>query len=134
MKKILIRNTLLILTALLFLAPPSWAKSNGFCYVVSYSFANKKAYFSPIFVQKVNSKSYSDEEFVTDVELIQKIESQFKSFISSLVNLDPSKYTISARGAYKSNPIAIAKYKDEKHLYETKGYSVVILKDFKFVD
>jgi len=134
MKKVLMRNTLLILAALLVFAPASWAKSKGFCYIVGYSFAKKKAFFSSILIQKVNSKSYSDEEYVTDVELIQELESQFKTHLASLVSLGLDSYTISARGAYKSDAIADAKFKDEMHLYETKGYSVTILRDFKFSD
>lgn len=134
MKKNLIRNALFFLAVLLLFATASWAKSNGFCYIVGYSFAEKKAFFSPVIIQKVNSKSYSDEEFVTDVELLQKMESQFQSYLSGLVNLDAKRYTISVRGAYKSNAIAQKKFKDEMGLYETKGYTVKLVKDFKFAD
>ncbi len=134
MKKNLIRNTLFILTALLLFAPASWAKSKGYCYIVGYSFAEKKAFFSPIIMQKVNSKSYSDEEFVTDVELLQAMESQFQSYLSSLVDLDAKRYTISVRGAYKSNAIANNKFKEEMGLYETRGYTVKLVKDFEFAE
>ena len=134
MKKNLIRTALYILAALLLFAPASWAKSKGFCYIVGYSFAEKKAFFTPIIIQKVKSKSYSDEEFVTDVELIQKLESQFQSYLSGLVSLDVKRYTISARGAYKSSAIATQKHKDEMGLYEARGYTVKLVKDFRFVD
>ena len=134
MKKKLIRNVLFILTGLLLFAPSCWAKSKGYCYIVGYSFTEKKAFFSPILVLKVNSKSYSDEEFVTDVGLIQNMEFQFQSHLSGLVSLDAGRYTVSARGAYKSNAIANGKLKDEMDLYETKGFAVKVVKDFKFSD
>jgi hypothetical protein len=134
MKKSLTWSTLFILAAMLTFAPSCWAKSTGYCYIVGYSFAKKKAFFSPILIQKVNSKSYSDEEFVTDVELIQKMESQFQSHLSRQVSLDAGKYTVLTRGAYKSNAIAKNKYKDEMSLYETKGFVVTIVKDFRFSD
>lgn len=134
MRRNLTRNALFILAALLLFAPASWAKSKGYCYIVGYSFAAKKAFFSSIIIQKVNSKSYSDEEFVTDVELLQKLESQFQSFLSSLVSLKADQYTISARGAFKSDAIANNKYKNEISLYETKGYTVKVVKEFKFED
>ena len=134
MKKSLTWSMLFILAAMLTFAPSCWAKSTGYCYIVGYSFAKKKAFFSPILIQKVNSKSYSDEEFVTDVALIQKMESQFQSHLSRQVSLDVGQYTISSRGAYKSNAIANKKYKDEMSLYKTKGFAVTIVKDFKFSD
>ena len=134
MKKNLIRIALFILAALLLFAPSCWAKSKGYCYIIGYSFKEKKAFFSPILIQKVNSKSYSDEEFVTDMELIRKMESQFQSYLSSRVNLDAGQYTVSARGAYKTSAIANIKYKDEISLNEVKGLTVKIAKDFKFSD
>lgn len=134
MKKKMIWTALLMLVALILFAPACWAKSKGFCYIVGYSYAKKKAFFSPIIVQKVNSKSYSEEEFVTDVELIQELESQFQGYLASMVDLDADRYTVSARGAYKSNTIADKKYKDEIDVYETKGFTVKIIKEFVFSD
>ena len=134
MNRYLIRTALFILAALLLSAPASWATSKGYCYIIGYSFAEKKAFFSPIILQQVNSKSYSKEEFVTDMELIQKLETQFQSQLSSLVSLDAGRYTISARGAYKSAAIANHKFKDEISLYETRGFDVKVVKDFKFED
>jgi hypothetical protein len=134
MKKKLIRTVLFILTGLFVITPSCWAKSKGYCYIIGYSFTAKKAFFSPLLVLKVNSKSYSDEEFVTDVELIQKMESQFQSHLSGLVSLDAGRYTVSVRGAYKSDAIANGKYKDEMGLYETKGFAVKVVKDFKYSD
>ena len=134
MKRKLVRNALFILTALLVFAPACWAKANGYCYVVGYSFSDKRAFFSPIIIQKVNSKSYSDEEFVTDVELTQKLESQFQSRLSRIRSVKVDQYTISARGAFKSNTIADGKLKAEIERYETKGFTVKIVTDFVFSD
>ena len=134
MKKSLTCSTLFILAALLMFAPSCWAKATGYCYIVGYSFAKKKAFFSPILIQKVNSKSYSDEEFVTEVALIQKMEAQFQSYLSRQVSLEADQYTVLTRGAYKTNAIANNKYKDEMSLYESKGFAVTIIKDFIFSD
>lgn len=134
MKKSLIRNAALILAALFLLAPSCWASSKGYCYIVGYSLTEKKAFFSPVFMQKVKSKSYSDEEFVTDMSLIREMETQFQNRLARLVNLSSGRYTVSARGAYKSNAIATSKYNTELELYRTKGYTLKFVNDFKFSD
>jgi hypothetical protein len=134
MKKILTSSMLCILVVLLLFAPSCWAKSKGYCYIVGYSYAEKKAFFSPILIQKVDSKSYNAEEFATDMGLIRNLETQFQSHLSSQVSLDAGRYTISARGAYKNDTIANGKYKDEMDLYAAKGFAVKIVKDFKFSD
>ena len=134
MRTALFKMVLLILAALLLPAAPVWAKSKGYCYIVGYSYVKKAAYFSPIIVQKVTSKSYSDEEYVTDVELIQQLETQFYNHLSRTVRLDADRYTISARGAYKSDAIAGKKMQEEKDQYEAKGYTVKDVTDFHFVE
>ena len=134
MKKNLVRNTLFILAALLLFAPSCWAKSKGYFYIIGYSVVEKKAFLTPILIQNVTSTSYSDEEYVTDVELIQKLESQFHGHLSRLMSLDAGRYTVSARGAYKSEAIANNKSKDEAHLYEARGLAVKTVRDFKFSD
>ena len=113
-------------------APSCWAKEKGYCYVIGYSIIEQKAFFSPVLVQKVKSKSYSEEEYVTDMDLIRSMESQFQKRLATLVNLDKGQYTVSARGAYKSNAIANNKYKDELERYKTKGYAIKFVNDFKF--
>lgn len=134
MKKNLICWVSLVLVALFLFAPSCWAKENGYCYVIGYSILEQKAFFSPVFVQKVKSKSYSEEEYVTDMDLIRSMESQFQKRLAVLVNLDKGQYTVSARGAYKSNSIANKKYKDELERYKTKGYAIKLVNDFKFSD
>lgn len=134
MNKNLVRWIVLVLAALFLYAPTCWAKEKGYCYVVGYSILEQKAFFTPVFVQNVKSKSYSDEEYVTDMDLIRGMESQFQSRLAQLVNLDSGQYTISARGAYKSSTIANSKYKDELERYKTKGYAIKFVNDFKFSD
>ena len=134
MRSVILKTILFISAALLFLATPGWAKSKGYCYIVCYSYVERTAFFSPIIVAKVPSKSYSDEEYVTDVELIQQLETQFQNNLAGKVNLDAGRYTISARGAYKSEAIARAKLQEERSQYEAKGYKVKIVSDFAFVD
>jgi hypothetical protein len=128
------KTALLILIALLFAAPPCWAKANGYCYVVGYSYKLKKAFFSPVFMQKVRDISYSDEEYTTEVELIQKIESQFQSYLSIGQQVNSDDYTITARGAYKNQNIAIKRLTTERDNYKKKGFKATVLKGFKIQD
>jgi len=134
MRAAFIKTSILFLAILVLFVQPCWAKAQGFCYIVSYSYVEKTAYFSPIIMQKVDSKSYSNEEYVTDVELIQKLESQFITRLSRNVNLDAGRYTVTARGAYKTNAIANEKARSEMEQYKTKGYSVKVVRDFVFSD
>jgi hypothetical protein len=125
---------LLFLATLLMLATPGWARTKGYCYVIGYSLAKKTAYFSPIIPQEVDSTSYSAEEYVTDVEVIQKLESQFQKYLAQTVNLDADGYTVSARGAFKSNAIADKRLKDEMGIYKHREFKITIAKDFKLSD
>jgi len=129
-----VRFTLILLLALLVSAPHCWAKSKGYLYVVGYSIAKKKVFFSSVIVQKVRDVSYSDEEYVTEVELIQKLESQFQDYMASAAYVTPSEYTVSARGAYKSKEIADKRLKVERDRYTSKGYAVSLLRSFVFSD
>lgn len=128
------RLTLLLSLAFLVAAPPCWAKAKGYLYVISYSFAQKKVFLSPVIIQKVRNASYSDEEYVTDVELIQKMETQFQQHLSSATGEDPSKYTTAVRGAFKSKGIADARFKKERERYLKKNYSAKVLSSFKYSD
>ena len=134
MRAALCKHFLFILTAMLLFASPCWSKSKGYFFIVGYSFIEKAAYFSPIIVQNVGSKSYSAEEYVTEVELIQKLESQFYNHLSRSVNLDAGRFTISTRGAYKSDAIAYDKLNGEIETYEAKGFAINKVKDFAFSD
>ncbi len=134
MKKRFCTAACLIFCALLFTASPCWAKAKGYCYVVGYSYQLKQAYFSPIFALDVRDVSYSNEEYTTDVELIQKMESRFQNYLARNQNLDIAKYTISARGAYKNETIGIKRLMTEREDYKRKGFQAKVLKDFKFTD
>ena len=132
MMKQTVRFTLLLLMIFLITAPACWAKTQGYLYVISYSFTEKKVFLSPIIIQKVRDVSYSEEEYVTEVELIQKMEAQFQQHLSSAAGVNPSKYTMSVKGAYKSKAIADMKVKKERERYLKKGYSVKVLTGFSY--
>ena len=134
MMKQTLRFTLLLSMAFLIAAPPCWAKTKGYLYVISYSFADKKVFLSPIIAQKVRDISYSEEEYVTEVELIQKMEAQFQQHLSSAAGVNPANYTISVKGAYKSKAIADAKLKKDRERYLKKGYSAKVLTGFSYSD
>lgn len=125
------RLFLLVLLAFLFYAPACLAKTTGYFYVVAYSFKDKKAYASSVFTDKVREKSYSDEEYVTDMKVLLKIEAAFEEHIASSVSGGLSRYTISARGAYKSLEIAKKKLDDELERYKKSGLTVENRAQFK---
>ena len=132
MNKKFFKTVLLILSAFLFAAPPCWAKAKGYCYVVAYSYKIKKVFFSPVFMEKVRDASYSDEEYCTDVDLIQKMESQFQSHLSANRKVDVSRYTITARGAYKNEGVALKRFMTEREDYTKKGFKASVLKGFVY--
>lgn len=132
MKSHVLKAAVLILCAMLLSASPCWAEADGYCYVVGYSYKLKKAFFTRVFMQSVRDVSYSDEEYTTDVELIQKMESQFQSYLSSNQNIDVGQYTITARGAYKNEGIAMKRLFIERDNYKKKGFTAIIVKDFKY--
>jgi len=134
MMKQTVRLTLLLLMAFVIAAPPCWAKAKGYLYVISYSFTQKKIFLSPIIIQNVRDISYSDEEYVTEVELIQKMEAQFQQHMASAAGANPSDYTTSVKGAYKSKAIADMKMKKERERYLKKGYSAKVLSSFAYQD
>jgi hypothetical protein len=126
--------SLLLFLAFLIWAPTCWAKSKGYIYVVGYSFAEKKAYFSNIIVQKVRNVPYDEEEYATEVGLLQKIEARFQELLVSDMQLTTSQYTVAARGAYKNEAIAKAKIDTEMRQYVKRGYTAKVLKDFIYSD
>lgn len=133
MKQVLMFVFLLSM-AFLIGAPPCFAKTKGYLYVVSYSAVQKKIYLSNIIVRKVRDISYSEEEFVAEVELIQKMEAQFTEHLVSAGRANPAAYTTTARGAYKSNAIAERRRNSEKERFSKKGYSIMVLSDFEYSD
>jgi hypothetical protein len=130
MKAALLKGIVFFVAVLVLFAQPVWAKAKGFCYVIGYSYLEKTAFFSPVIVQKVDSTSYNSEEYVSDVELVRSLESQFSSRLSQIVHLDTGRYTVSARGIYKSNAIAGEKLNTEMNDYKARGFAVKSIQDF----
>jgi hypothetical protein len=127
-----LKVAMVIVLLVAFCAPPCWAKATGYLYVMAYSYRDKVAYCSPIFVGEVRDMSYSDEEFVTEVELLQKIEAAFEKYLTDVVKVAMSNFTVSARGAFKSQTIADRRWQSEKSDYEKKGMAVHDVTDFIF--
>lgn len=89
---------------------------------------------SNVIIQKVQNISYSDEEFIVEVELIQKMEAQFLKHVVSTGSVNPTVYTTTVRGPYKSEAIADRLLKTEREQFSKKGYSTTILSDFEYSD
>ena len=121
-----------MLVVLLFFAPPCFAKAKGFCFVVGYSYKLKKLYFTPIFTVKVRNVSYSATEYVAEMDLIQKMESQFQQHLRNASGVNPADYTVASRGAYKSKSLAVKSLEKEKKEYANKGFELLDLKNFQF--
>ena len=132
MRNQLLKILLFIAIMLTISAPPCFAKAKGYCYVVAYSYAQKVAVFTPVFMKKVRNVSYSAEEFVADVELIQKMESAFDKHVRNVMNINAPDLTISARAAYKSAVIANRRLMAEKNEYTTKSWEIKEATNFDF--
>jgi hypothetical protein len=115
-------------------SPPCWAKSKGYLYVISYSLAQKKIFLSQVITQKVRDISFNDEEYVADIDLLQKLEARFQQHLASVADVDTSAYTAAARGAYKTQAIADEHRDNEKARYLKRGFSVKVLSDFAYSD
>jgi hypothetical protein len=120
-----------IVLVVVFSAPSCWAKENGYCYIVSYSLREKAAYITPVFVAKVSGATYSDEEFVAEVELIRKMEGQFQKYLAGK-GLNSADFITSARVAYRSQAIADSRLAAEKSDFTGKGYTIKDADTFKF--
>lgn len=112
--------------------PPCFAKAKGYCYVVAYSYRQKIVVFTPVLVKEVNDKSYNDEEFIVDVELIQEMETSFENHVRSTLNVNSPDLTVSARMAYKSLAIAKKRLEAEKQEYITKAWEIKEASNFSF--
>ena len=130
MKAALLKGMVFFVFVLLFWAQPVLAKTNGFYYVMCYSLQQKVAYFSPVIIQKVDGISYNSEEFVNDVALTRRLESQFSNHLSQTVHLDIDRYAIAARGAFKSDAIAGKRLNTEMNEYKARGYTIKTVSDF----
>lgn len=112
-------------------APPGWAKEKGYCYIVSYSINDKTVYVTPVFVAKVSGATYSEEEFVADVELIRKMEEQFQRYLAGQ-GMRITDFVTSARVAYRSQAIADERLAGEKLDFTGRGYVVKDAHQFIF--
>jgi hypothetical protein len=112
--------------------PPCFAKAKGYCYVIAYSYSQKVVVFTPVFMKKVKNVSYSDEEFVADVELIQKMESAFDRHVRDTMNINARDLTVSARAAFKNSEIATRRLNAEKQEYISKAWDIKEASNFKF--
>ena len=130
MKAALLKGMVFFVAVLLFLAQPVWAKTKKFCYIIGYSYLQKIVYFSPVIMQKVDGTSYSNEEYVTGVALTRRLESQFSKHLSRTAHLDAARYTVAARGVYKSDAIAGEKLNTEMNEYKARGYTIKTVPDF----
>jgi hypothetical protein len=134
MMKQIVPILLILSFSFLVAASPCWAKTNGYLYVVSYSFAQKKTFLSKVIIQKVRDVSYSDDEYVSEVELTQKMEAKFTDHLVSTEKVNPSEYTTTVRGPYKSKAIADRKLNIESEQFTKKGYSATVQSDFEYSD
>ncbi|BBO70080.1 hypothetical protein DSCA_40100 [Desulfosarcina alkanivorans] len=131
MKRTGLKLSIIIALAIVFSAPSCWAKEKGYCYIVSYGLREKTAYITPVFVAKVSGATYSEEEFVADIELIRKMEGQFQNYLSGK-GLNTADYVTSARVAYRSQAIAEKYRADEKNGLAGRGYAIKDTGGFKF--
>ena len=125
--------TLLLVLALIlvFSVPACWAKEKGYCYIVGYSLRDQTAYITPVIVANVSGDVYNDEEFVADVELILKMESQYQRYLEKAGRFSDDT-TVNARVAYRTKAIADKKRAEEKSDFSGKGFSVETMAKFKF--
>jgi hypothetical protein len=131
MKNTCLKLMLLMAMAIVFNAPSGWAKEKGYCYIVSYSLSEKTAYVTPVFVATVSGATFSEEEFVADVELILKMERQFNKYLA-VQDIGSTDFVTSARVAYRSQAIADKRLADEKLDFTGRGYTLKDADQFKF--
>ena len=133
MKTTCLKLLVFTLLAVAVSAPSCWAKEKGFCYIVSYSMRDKVALMSPVFTATVSGDTYSDEEYVADVELIRDIEGQFQEY-QNRIGLNSLDYLTEARVAFRSQAIADERWADEKRSFESRGYTVKSTGTFAYSD
>jgi hypothetical protein len=131
MKRTWLKLLVIIVLTIVVSAPSCWAKEKGYCYIVSYGLREKSAYITPVFTAKVSGATYSEEEFVAEVELIRKMEGQFEKYLSGK-GLNTADYVTSARVAYRSQAIADRYLADEKSDFPGRGYTIKNTGGFKF--
>ena len=131
MKTNCLKTLLAFVFIILFSAPACWAKEKGYCYVVSYTLRQKIVFFTPVFTATVSGATYSQEEFVADVELIRDIENQFQEHLSK-VGLNSMDYITEARVAYRAADIAEQRLAKEKSAFESRGFTVKKTGTFRY--
>ena len=133
MKTTFLKLVIVFALIVLFSAPACWAKTNGYCYLISYSLRDKVVFFTPVFTAKVSGAIYSEEEFVADVELIRDIENQFQEYLAK-IGLNTMDYLTEARVAYRTAAIAEQRRSKEKSSFESRGYTVKAPGSFRYRD
>ena len=131
MKKTCLKPLVIMVLTLVVSAPSCWAKETGYCYIVSYDLREKLAYITPVFTAKVSGATYSEEEFVAEVELIRKMESQFQKYLGKQ-GVSIADWVTSARVAYRSQAIADRYLADEISDFTGRGYTIKDTGGFKF--
>lgn len=132
MQRRLLKTVLFMVMLFTISVPPCFAKAKGYCYVVAYSYRQKIVVFTPVFTEKVDDKSYNEEEFIVDVELIQKLESSFENHVRGAMKVDADDLTVSARMAYKSLEIAKKRLEAEKQEYIRKEWEIKEASGFSY--
>ncbi len=105
-------------------APLCWAGETAYGYIISYSYRDKVVYHTPVFENKVDGKSYNDEEYVTETKSQMKFESVFQKHITQKYKLRDMNFTTSARVAYKTMDIAKSKLDKESRDFMFKGLKI----------
>lgn len=131
MNKTCLKLLIIMVLAIVFGAPSCWAKEKGYCYIVSYGLREKSAYLTPVFTATVTGVTYSEEEFVADIELIGKMEAQFNKYLSGR-GVNTAAYVTSARVAYRSRDIADKYLANEKKDFTGRGYTIKDTSGFQF--
>ena len=130
MRLSILKLFLVFTLAIMIGAPACWAKEKAFCYVIAYSYRDKLAFYTPIFTQKVDGTSYSKDEYVSDTDLIQKMEGAFQDHVEKVLRMNTRDFTFSARGAYKTHEIAKIKQDKETGDFRFKGFELKEVPDF----
>ena len=133
MKTICLKVLVVFVLVFVFSVPASWAKKEGYCYLVSYSLRAKVVFFTPVFTTTVSGAIYNEEEFVADVELIRDIENQFQGWLKQ-VGLNSMDYITEARVAYRTSAIAQQRLAKEKNAFENRGYEIKKPGTFQYED
>lgn len=118
--------------AMLISAPLSWARETAYGYIIAYSYRDKSVYHTPVISQKVRGKSFSDEEYVSNTELIQSMEKSFEDHLRQNLKVKSRDLTVSARPTYKTEQIAKDKSDKEVGNFRFKGFKITYVPDYEY--